>query len=87
VASHSAFLLTIFNGVFCTLNLAPTLAPTPTLTLTSTPTLTLTLTLTLAPTYPYLSPQPAVFRTESEDARRWFGTGEMRTVLLSWGDK
>jgi len=25
-----------------------------------------------------------VFRTESEDARRWFGTGEMRTVLLAW---
>lgn len=40
VASHSAFLLSLFN---------------------------------------------AVLRTESEDARRWFGTGEMRTVLLSWG--
>ena len=41
VASHSAFLLTIFNGVF---------------------------------------------RTESEEARRWFGTGEMRTVLLSYSE-
>ena len=39
VASHSAFLLTLFN---------------------------------------------AVLATETEDARRWFGTGEMRTVLLSW---
>ena len=41
VASHSAFLLTLFNGVF---------------------------------------------RTESEDARRWFGTGEMRTVMLAYSE-